>query len=67
MDIIVGFNESSSPIKVPCKGCKKRTSECHGICKEYAEYREAVDKANLEARKRAMAADYGAPIRRGRR
>jgi hypothetical protein len=47
----------------PCKGCEKRTITCHGVCKEYQEWktenenhresiRAARDKQYILAKKR---------------
>ena len=33
-------------MSVPCKDCMKRVLGCHSSCKDYAEYRKVIDKAN---------------------
>lgn len=29
-------------VRTPCKGCERRTKDCHGQCEDYAKYREFV-------------------------
>lgn len=31
----------------PCKGCTKRSPECHGSCAEYAAYKNNVAAAKI--------------------
>ena len=31
-------------IKCPCKDCTKRAAYCHGVCKDYNEYRQVLKK-----------------------
>ena len=33
-------------MSVPCKDCTERVLCCHSNCKDYAEYRKVIDKAN---------------------
>lgn len=33
-------------MSAPCKDCTKRVLGCHSSCKDYAEYRKGIDKAN---------------------
>lgn len=40
------FNENSSPLEAPCKGCKKRELGCHSTCPEYIQFRKELDRAN---------------------
>jgi hypothetical protein len=30
--------------KSPCKGCDRRTAECHGACAEYGEWKAAREQ-----------------------
>lgn len=32
--------------KSPCKSCSRRYSGCHSNCKDYKEYRQALDERN---------------------
>jgi nitrate/TMAO reductase-like tetraheme cytochrome c subunit len=32
----------------PCRDCEKRSVSCHTTCKEYGEYRKAIDDFNAK-------------------
>ena len=47
-------------MKCPCKGCGKRTLTCHGVCREYEDYkieRAAINDYNRE-RNQVTVSDY---------
>lgn len=47
------LNRQNGPIKCPCYGCDKRTIDCHGSCKAYAEFTEENEKFKAQQRKEA--------------
>ena len=32
----------------PCRNCHRRTVTCHGVCKEYQEFRKEQERINAE-------------------
>lgn len=56
-----GFN-SEGRIKAPCKGCEKRSENCHGICEAYKEFVDLHEKERREnhERRRKYNLGYGA-------
>ena len=42
----------------PCKGCEKRTITCHGVCKEYQEFKKAREEELAWMREQRSVTNY---------
>lgn len=38
-------------MKAPCKGCDRRTAECHANCKEYQEFQKENEEIKKNRKK----------------
>ena len=39
-------NKDSNGSKCPCKDCERRTMTCHGVCREYQDWKKEVEARN---------------------
>lgn len=47
------FDFVGTKIDPPCKGCDRRSQECHGVCPKYQEYLDAHSEEALKLKKKA--------------
>lgn len=42
----MSFNNRGGYSDCPCKGCDRRTVTCHGVCREYQDWKKEVEARN---------------------
>ena len=45
-------------MRCPCKDCQRRTLTCHGVCKEYQQWKQEREQANARREAENEKTDY---------